>query len=171
MYFFKLCIMKELLDSYAAYNVWANQRLTGLVISLPPEKQIAEVPSSFKTLGETILHMWNTESTWWQRMKMVEHVIPPGKFFTGSIADTCEGLMKQSMKWNNWVMGASAVALDHVFAYQNTKKEQFKQPVYQVLLHVFNHSTYHRGQIVNMLRQLEIDKIPTTDFIEWSRRK
>ncbi|MGZ3844574.1 MAG: DinB family protein, partial [Flavisolibacter sp.] len=59
----------------------------------------------------------------------------------------------------------------HVFQYQNTKKEQFKQPIYQMLLHAFNHGTYHRGQLVNMLRQLGVDKIPGTDFIAWSRRK
>jgi uncharacterized damage-inducible protein DinB len=58
-----------------------------------------------------------------------------------------------------------------VFHYQNTKKEQFKQPIYQVLLHMFNHSTYHRGQLVTMLRQLGVQKLPSTDFIVWSRRK
>jgi uncharacterized damage-inducible protein DinB len=61
--------------------------------------------------------------------------------------------------------------LEHVFHYQNTKKEQFKQPIYQMLLHMFNHGTYHRGQLVTMLRQLGIQKLPSTDFIEWSRRK
>ncbi|MGZ3851281.1 MAG: DinB family protein [Flavisolibacter sp.] len=40
-----------------------------------------------------------------------------------------------------------------------------------MLLHAFNHGTYHRGQLVNMLRQLGVDKIPGTDFIAWSRRK
>ncbi|MBD0288544.1 MAG: DNA polymerase, partial [Flavisolibacter sp.] len=42
---------------------------------------------------------------------------------------------------------------------------------YQMLLHLFNHGTYHRGQLVNMLRQLEVSPIPQTDFIVWSRRK
>ena len=38
-------------------------------------------------------------------------------------------------------------------------------------LHVFNHSTYHNGQIVTMLRQLKIEKIPATDFIAWTREE
>jgi uncharacterized damage-inducible protein DinB len=41
--------------------------------------------------------------------------------------------------------------------------------VVDVFLHVLNHGTYHRGQLVNMLRQLGIEKIPQTDFIVWSR--
>jgi uncharacterized damage-inducible protein DinB len=40
-----------------------------------------------------------------------------------------------------------------------------------MLLHLFNHGTYHRGQLVTMLRELGIEKIPPTDFIVWSRRK
>jgi uncharacterized damage-inducible protein DinB len=40
-----------------------------------------------------------------------------------------------------------------------------------MLLHLFNHNTYHRGQLVTMLRQLGMDKIPATDFIVWSRKK
>ena len=64
---------------------------------------------------------------------------------------------------------ASEANIVHVFAYQNSKRELFKQPVYEVLLQLFNHQTYHRGQLTNMLRQLGIDKIAATDFIVFSR--
>jgi uncharacterized damage-inducible protein DinB len=68
-------------------------------------------------------------------------------------------------------MNAKEVNLTHVFAYRNSKKEQFKEPVYQVLMHVFNHATYHRGQMVTMMRQLDVKTIPATDFIVFSRNK
>jgi uncharacterized damage-inducible protein DinB len=70
-----------------------------------------------------------------------------------------------------WVQQASTPQLEHVFAYQNTKRESFKQPTWQMLTHLFNHGTFHRGQIVTMLRQLGEEKIPVTDYIEFSRRK
>ncbi|MGB3005447.1 MAG: DinB family protein [Chitinophagaceae bacterium] len=38
-------------------------------------------------------------------------------------------------------------------------------------MHVFNHAAYHRGQLINMLRQLGVKKLPATDFIIWSRNK
>ena len=50
------------------------------------------------------------------------------------------------------------MGIEHVFQYYNSKKEHFKSPVYQMLMHVFNHGTYHRGQLVNMLRQLGVEK-------------
>ncbi len=163
--------MKELLKQYAAYNCWASQRIIDVMLTLPGEKQMAEVPSSLNSLYKTVLHMWDAESIWWQRMKMQERLVVPSENFMGNLEDAANGLLQQSKLWNDWVNNASDLSLEHVFQYYNNKKEYFKQPVYQVLQHVFNHGTYHRGQLVNMLRQLGVEKIPATDFIVWCRKK
>ena len=163
--------MKELLKQYASYNHWANQRILELILTLPEEKQRGELPSSFSSLHDTVLHIWDAESMWWQRMKMQEHVIRPGENFRESLQEAVAGLLQQSKQWEEWVSNASELSLDHVFQYQNTKREVFKMPVYQMVHHVFNHGSYHRGQLVNMLRQLGTDKIPSTDFSVWIRNK
>ena len=115
--------------------------------------------------------MWDAESIWWQRMKLHERIIRPSENFNGPTKDIVNGLLNQNKQWDDWVNQASELSISHVFQYQTSRKEQFKQPIYQMLLHVFNHGTYHRGQLVNMLRQLGVDKIPATDFILWSRKK
>lgn len=161
--------MKELLKQYATYNIWANKQLIDVILKLTEEQQLAEIQSSFNSIYKTILHMWDAESIWWQRMKLQDRLIIPSENFKGTITDVTNGLMQQTKQWADWVSNASDLAIDHVFQYQNSRKEQFKQPIYQMLLHVFNHGTYHRGQLVNMLRQLDIKKIPSTDFIIWSR--
>lgn len=161
--------MKEMLQSYAAYNYWANQRLAEVIRALPPGEAQREVPSSFSSLHATLLHMWNAESGWWQRIRLQERVVMPGEGFSGTTEELLQQYLQQSRLWEEWISQASEAALAHVVAYQNTKREQFKQPVWQVALHVFNHGTYHRGQLVNMLRQLGADKIPGTDFILWAR--
>jgi uncharacterized damage-inducible protein DinB len=104
-------------------------------------------------------------------MKLSERITRPSENFSGKMKDAAESLLQQNKIWNEWVRSAQEHMLQHVFIYQTTKKEQFKQPVYQMLLHLFNHGTYHRGQLVTMLRQLGVEKIPPTDFIVWSRRK
>ena len=163
--------MKELLKQYAAYNIWATQRLTNLVLSLPEDQQTQSIASSFNSLHATILHMLDAESIWWQRMKLQEKIMRPSANFKGTIKDAVTGLMQQSKLWEEWVSNASDLSISHVFQYQTMEQEQFKQPVWQMLLHVFNHGTYHRGQLVTILRQLGIEKIPQTDFIVWSRKK
>jgi uncharacterized damage-inducible protein DinB len=163
--------MKEILQQFSAYNIWANQQLLDVINQLPEEKQTQTVINSFDSLIKTVLHIWDAESIWWQRMKLSERITRPSENFSGKVKDAAESLLQQNKIWNEWVRSAQEHMLQHVFIYQTTKKEQFKQPVYQMLLHLFNHGTYHRGQLVTMLRQLGVEKIPPTDFIVWSRRK
>lgn len=163
--------MKEILTQLSAYSIWANQLLLDAIYQLPEEKQKQEVASSFSSIYTTVLHMWHAESIWWQRMKLLERIYTPFDSFTGDMKELGTNFLNQNRQWNDWIMNASEPQLQHVFHYQNTKKEHFKQPIYQMLVHVFNHGTYHRGQLVNMLRQLGVSKVPATDFIEWSRRK
>jgi uncharacterized damage-inducible protein DinB len=163
--------MKELLKQYAAFNIWATQKIADIILTLPQENQVKEMPSSFFSLQKTILHMWDAESIWWQRMKLAERINRPGENFNGTTADAVKGLLEQSKHWEEWINGATDMALEHVFQYKTLTGEQFKQPIWQMLLHVFNHGTYHRGQLINMLRQLGIEKLPATDFIIFSRSK
>lgn len=163
--------MKELLLQLATYNVWANGLLLDVILQLPEEQQKAEIKSSFPSLFLTTLHMWDAESVWWQRLKLSERVVAPSENFDGGILDVANGLLQQNRQWQEWVANAQEHMLQYVFSYQNSKREQFKQPVYQMLVHLFNHGTYHRGQLVTILRQLNVKKIPQTDFIVWSRKR
>ena len=161
--------MKHLLQQYAAYNLWANKRILNRASLLPPGEINKEIVSSYPSIYKTTLHMMDVESIWWQRLKLAEHVEFPGEKFTGNFDELSLNLLQLSQQWIGWIQQANEVNLTHVFAYQNSKKEQFKQPVYEMLLHLFNHQTFHRGQMITMFRQLGADKIPPTDFIVFSR--
>lgn len=163
--------MKIILSQYAAYHLWANQLIIDRILQLPAELHEQKVVSSFPGLQATLMHIWDAESIWWQRMKLQENIIVPSTNFTGGIVEISKSLMFQSRQWQEWISNAQEHMFDHEFIYYNTKKEKFKQSVYQVVLHVFNHGTYNRGQLVNILRQLGVDSIPQTDFIVWSRKK
>jgi uncharacterized damage-inducible protein DinB len=163
--------MKEIFLQYAVFNQWANTLLLNTIAGLTPEQQHTEVQSSFSSLYKTALHMLDVESIWWQRMKLLEKIEIPSQTFNGDMGGLTAQLQQQDKLWQEWIANANDAALQHEFIYYSLKKERFKQPVYQMLLHLFNHNTYHRGQLVTMLRQLGIEKIPQTDFIVWSRRK
>ena len=163
--------MREIFIQYAGYNLWANQLLLSVIDGLTEEQQLTEIKSSFPSLYKTVLHMLDAESMWWQRMKLQERVDKPSDSFKGNFADLSKLLLEQSKLWLDWVNNTNENGFHHEFIYLNTKKERFKQPINQMLLHMFNHGTYHRGQLVTMLRQLGVEKIPPTDFIVWSRKK
>lgn len=163
--------MKEIILQYASFNAWANNLLLTTVSGLTEEQQHAEIQSSFLGLYKTILHMLDASSIWWQRLKLQEKIERVGDTFTGDMQALSHQLQQQDKQWQEWVSGANDQVLQHEFIYYNSRKERFKQPVYQMLMHLFNHNTYHRGQMVTMLRQLGVEKIPATDFIVWSRKK
>jgi uncharacterized damage-inducible protein DinB len=163
--------MKALLQPLATYNLWANQQLADTLLSQPSTLHVSAVSSSFPSLLKTVLHLWDAEAIWWQRLRLSEKLVIPSAEFSGALPEACAGLLAQSRQWQEWVGAAQEHMLLHEFSYQNTKREKFKQPVHQVLLHVFNHGTYHRGQLITMLRQLGVEKLPQTDYIAWSRRR
>jgi uncharacterized damage-inducible protein DinB len=162
--------MKELILQLSGYHTWANQQLIDIIQQLPGEKQTQTVASSFDSLLKTVIHLWDAESIWWQRLKLSERIVIPSETFNGNFNEAANQLLQQNRQWTQWISNAQEHMFQHEFIYLNLKKEQFKQPVYQVLLHVFNHGTYHRGQLVTMLRQLGLEKIPQTDYIAWSRK-
>jgi uncharacterized damage-inducible protein DinB len=162
--------MKELLQQYAAYNIWATKTLIDRITKLPEEKLTQEVASSFPSLYKTLQHMWLAEEVWWLRVKLVENIVLKSEQFSGSFAEMYSLLAKQSLLWKEWVDGASENQLTHVFAYVRNK-EQNKMVVKDMLLHVFNHATYHRGQLVTMLRAIGEEKIPSTDFSTYCRQR
>lgn len=162
--------MKELLQQYAAYNLWANKLLVDTINKLSDEEKIKEVTSSFPSLYKTVQHMWLAEEVWWQRLKLVENIVLQSETFDGSFDELVTNHTKKSKEYLDWILGATENQLLHVFAYLR-KKEQFKMPVYQMLQHVFNHATYHRGQLVTILRQLGVETIPSTDFSTFCMKK
>ena len=163
--------MKELLKQYATYNIWANKILFERISKLPEEKINQEIASSFSSIYKTVVHMWQAEDIWWQRLKLVENITALSETFTGSFDEATAGLAKQSQLWKEWVDNASDNQITHVFAFVRNK-EQYKMQVNDMLLHLFNHATFHRGQLVTLLRQAgETDKIPSTDFSTYTRSK
>ncbi len=162
--------MKELLQQYAAYNIWATKLLVDIINKLSDEEINREIASSFPSLYKTMQHMWLAEEVWWKRMKLVENIELESIGFSGSFDEMATKLAKQSQDWIEWVNKASEPQLEHVFAFIRNK-EQTKMPVYQMMHHVFNHATYHRGQLVTILRQLGVDKIPSTDFSSFTKGK
>jgi uncharacterized damage-inducible protein DinB len=163
--------MKQLLQQYAAYNLWANKILSERITQLSADIIHKEMNSSFGSIYKTVVHLMDVESIWWQRLKLQEHVEWPGKTFNGNFEELAQQLLLHSKQWADWIQSTNDLNITHIFAYQNSKKEHFKQPVYEMLLHLFNHQTYHRGQLVTMLRQNAVEKIPATDFIVFSRTK
>src|SRR5258706_12845398 len=117
--------MKQLLQQYSAYNLWANKKIIEQTSQLSDEQINKEIASSFPSIYKTIFHMANTESAWWQRLKLAEHIQLPEENLQVTFDEVSKRLLQLSQQWLDWVSNANEVNINHVFAYQNTKKELF----------------------------------------------
>lgn len=162
--------MKETLLQYASYNVWANKLIIDVMLQLTDEQLDLELPGSFPTIRKMVLHCWGAEDIWLQRLLLAEHPVWKAADFTRSFSETCSEWQKSSNALLGFVRQQyQDASFEHVLQYYNMKKQPFKSKVRDVLIHVFNHATYHRGQLVTMLRQVGVTTIPTTDFIVFLR--
>lgn len=163
--------MKEMMMDLANYNLWANKRLTDTILNLPEDYPTKEVASSFPTLQLTVLHVFGAESLWLQRLQMNENPVFEWANFNGKFSDLAAKVIQHNELLKEWIASQKESFFEHTLAYYNSKKQYYKQPVYQCLLHLFNHATYHRGQIVTMFHELGVTKIPATDYIAFKRKK
>jgi uncharacterized damage-inducible protein DinB len=161
--------MKELLSAYAAYNHWAHARITEAILAMDEHLHQQIVQNSFPNLYATVLHMWDAESAWWQRVKRHESIVVPSKSFNPTMKEAVNGLLSQSAQWKDWLGEQDEALLHQSIPYRNLKGGAFSQPLFDILHHVFNHGTYHRGQLVSIMRELGEVDIPQTDFIVWTR--
>ena len=164
--------MKELLWEYAEYNVWANKLIVDALLPMGDGIAEQETASSFPTLRTTVAHTYGAEHIWLQRLQLVEHPAWVGNDAGESFAALCRQWQQASAALMQFIgRQHDDKAMEHVCEYKDRSGNFFKTPVYQILHHVFNHSTYHRGQLITMMRQLGVTTVPGTDFIAFVRRK
>lgn len=162
--------MKETLSLFANYNVWANRHIIDVLLGLNDELLDIEICSSFPSLRATVYHTWSAEYIWLQRMQLVENPVWIENGYGGNFKEACTMWQKSSEALAVFAAEIPGEKrLHEVFEYYSIlKKQSFVKPLSTALLHVFNHSTYHRGQLVTMLRQAGVNTIPGTDLVSFT---
>jgi uncharacterized damage-inducible protein DinB len=155
--------VKELIDQYAAYDRWANTRVLERLSREPEALCDAPVKSSFPSLRATLMHIRDAEHVWLCRIKGVKHNWP-------AEPDSALGtLLAHNRLLLDHVHGMGATELERLCTYHDLKGNAHAQPAWQMLMHCFNHASYHRGQVVTMMRQLDLAEIPALDLVVYQR--
>ncbi|MEI8279194.1 MAG: DinB family protein [Bacteroidota bacterium] len=161
--------MKEILLQFAKYNVWANKRIIDVLLKLEEEQLDQELVSSFATIRATVYHIWSAELIWLERLQLTEQPVWAESIFKGTFQEACKDWERVSDVLAQFIdRQYDDKGLEHVFQFYDRKKQSHKSPVYTTLNHVFNHSTYHRGQLITMLRQVGVKKLPSMDLVTFA---
>lgn len=150
-----------MLRSYSNYNHWANMTLVDWLRDKPdPELQKA-MPSSFAGVELTLRHILQTQGFWLQIIRN-EHPIKDD-FEALSLAALMNRVVMESLQLSEFV---SKLSEDELGRKLHLKSPWFEshQARFELIMHVVNHNSYHRGQITSIGRSLGYTDAPMTDY-------
>lgn len=157
--------LRTLIEDYATYNCWANTTLISWLRSFPSDALEREVPSSFPTIKQTLFHLWTVQSWWLGNLQQTNPISRYGEQFQGPLEEVYEMLTSQSEAFTAYVKTVSEESLKELRAFSIPTVGTFEIPQFEIAQHTVNHSTYHRGQIVTIARNLGITNAPMTDYM------
>jgi len=158
--------MKDLIANYVTYNYWANKQLAALLLTIDDALLDKEVKSSFTSLRKTVHHIWDAEMTWMARLKNETIQWPPSAKFKNP---TIDEFLKTSKYFIDFIASKDETFFTTYTTYKNNKGDNFTTINSGIIMHCMNHSTFHRGQLITILRSLEITNLPATDLIAYLR--
>ena len=151
-----------------AFNSWANNKIFDALAKLSTEQYMRDMKASHGSIHGTLLHMVGAERIWVSRLLGA----PEPDLLTVTEAPTLQAVRSI---WENtgyetamFLGRMTDKSLQETFAAKSPKGDTYTHMYWQVLQHIVDHSTYHRGQIITMMRQLGAAP-PTTGLIVFYR--
>ena len=146
-----------------AYNDWANRRIVDACRALDEPAFTRGCGGSFGSIKDTLAHIAWAEWLWlerWQHRSPKQAALPDA-----SDLAAIERVMNEVARGQrSFVEGVRDEDLSERISYVNIKGETWEYTLSQMLQHTVNHSTYHRGQIVTLLRQAGAHGV-STDYL------
>jgi uncharacterized damage-inducible protein DinB len=156
------------LHTMLEYHYWARDRVLDALEPLTPEQYNRDLGSSFKSIRETTTHIYAAEWAWHQRWQ--------GQSPTTLLAaDQFADLASLRHAWAELEANVRAFVdgtpVDRLIDYTLFSGHSGANAVWQMVQHIVNHASYHRGQITTMLRQIGAKPPKPLDMIAYYRVK
>jgi uncharacterized damage-inducible protein DinB len=152
------------------YNFWADHRTMDSCATLTTEQLLKPVGGSFGSVRNTLAHIMDVE---WLYLERWQGRVPPSLPKAEDYPDL--GAIRArwkdvEMNLTRYVSGLSDADLVRVVEFRNTKGILYRHPLWEMMQHLVNHSTYHRGQVATLLRMLG-SSAQATDLIAFYRER
>lgn len=157
--------MKEIYTRYTQYNLWANRRLAEVFAAATENDFNATIISSFPSVRTTFLHIWDAEFCWLSRLQGVSPVAFPSNSFVGDTKAVLATVLRNSEDFAAFVAAQPADFFEKHIEFITLSYGPSSQQAFEMIHHCMNHSTFHRGQLITMGRQLGMQGFPPTDFV------
>ncbi len=151
-----------------AFNAWASQKIFDAVAALPPEQFTREMKASHGSIRGTLAHLVTSDQTWLARLTGTPG--PPAKKpgEVPALADLRTTWGQTGFGIARWLGTMTDARLQDTFTMTTADGKTYTHTFAQALQHMIDHGSYHRGQVVTLLRQLGVTP-PSTGMIRFFR--
>lgn len=148
------------------YSGWASKKVLEAIQQLSSADRERENGSSHTSIAGTANHIFLAEQLWFERI----HGNSPAAFRETTFARTETEWPALQAEWEQWVDGLTDSDTSRIVEYRLLNGSPGSSAVSQIVTHLVNHATLHRGQVVGMIRQLGIQP-PATDILWYYREQ
>ena len=159
----------EFLALHLEYSRWASERSLEAARELTADELSRDLRNSHGGVLGTLLHLFYGDRVWLSRLQGAPRSTfadPDEDYTLDTLAPAWANVADQFRGWAANVTDAEAM-----LHYLNLAGKPGSLPVWQVILHVVNHASYHRGQITTMLRQLGHTPVATDLHVFYLTRR
>lgn len=153
-------VLRELYD----YNFWARDQQLAVCATLSEEQWARPLGSSFGSLRDTLKHLAGAEWVWLELFCGRSPSAVPWLKETETLDALRARWQSIESDMRGYLAALQPEALSARLTFQYLKGETWTYPLWQCLVHLVNHGTYHRGQVTMALRQLGATP-PGIDFL------
>ncbi len=158
--------MLEAVRTLWKYNFWAQDQFFAAVADMTEEEFLRDLGDGVGSLRDKLGHICGADDIWIRRIQ--GEASPQFRTPDSDRMTYIESQKAVRHKYHTLLEGLSEVDLLKEISYKNLKGVDFTTPLAEILMHVANHATYHRGQAASIVRRLK-GKPPVTDLIEYYR--
>lgn len=141
------------------YSKWASDRSLEAARPLNEEELSRDLGNSHGGVMGTLVHIFQADRIWLSRLTGAPRLTLADSDETWTLDTLAEDWSRVARWYQAWL--PTAGDLHGVLHYKNLAGQPSALPMWQVISHVVNHATYHRGQITTMLRQLGYSPVAT----------
>ena len=163
-----LSVSADVLRDHLGYTAWASRRLVEAAAQLSPEQLSRDFQTADRSVLGTLAHVFAADRIWLARMlnEPIPTFLTDADYRLSVLQNDWPALLE---RWQEWARGLTDESAGAMLSYER-QGTTYRQPVWQVVLHVVNHGTHHRGQVSGFLRTMGHTP-PPLDLVAYHREQ
>lgn len=156
----------------AEYNAWANARLYDMAQQLSDEAYRRNVGVYFGSMHRTLNHILAADLIWMRRLTGTgDHPRTLDAIVYDDLVSLWDARQREDRRIIDHVAALDEAAFDELLEYRMLSGTPVGQPRREILAHMFNHQTHHRGQAHAVLTLLGVSEPTPLDLLYMQRER